>query len=175
MNEFIWSSTRFGRHTTHHHQKPKTALAASGLHTWKVAGRVVGGPGWPHCAWSRPPTTRPATFHVWRTRGCQCRFRLLLMMGGVSPETCWALYKYGLIKFWYIFVFLWIFLYEQKQESYDNLWHTENWIIMSTVLNKLLGRSSNKERRRLRNVNWKSSFVSIPQCEFPLNFTRPVG
>jgi len=31
-------------------------------------------------------------------RGCQCSFRLL-MMGGVSPETCWASYKYGIIKF----------------------------------------------------------------------------
>jgi len=31
--------------------------------------------------------TRPTTFHVWKTRGCQCSFRLL-MMGGVSPETC---------------------------------------------------------------------------------------
>ena len=27
------------------------------------------------------------TFHVCKTRGCQCSFRLL-MMGGVSPETC---------------------------------------------------------------------------------------
>jgi hypothetical protein len=27
----------------HHNQKPKTALAASGLHTWKVVGRVVVG------------------------------------------------------------------------------------------------------------------------------------
>jgi hypothetical protein len=25
------------------HQEPKTALAASGLHTWKVVGRVVAG------------------------------------------------------------------------------------------------------------------------------------
>jgi len=45
----------------------------------------------------------------------------------------------------------------------------------STVLNNLLGGSSNKDRRRLRNVNWKSPFVSIPQCEFPLNFTKAVG
>ena len=49
------------------------------------------------CAWQRPPTARPTTFHVWKTRGCQCSFRLL-MMGGVSPETCWASYKYGIIK-----------------------------------------------------------------------------
>jgi hypothetical protein len=55
--------------------------------------------------------TSKQTFHVRKTRGCQCSFRLL-MMGGVSPETCWASYKYGIIKFWYIVVFCWIFLYE---------------------------------------------------------------
>ena len=49
------------------------------------------------CALQRPPTTRPTTFHVWKTRDCQRSFRLL-MMGGVSPETCWASYKYGTIK-----------------------------------------------------------------------------
>ena len=38
------------------------------------------------------------TFHVWKTRGCQCSFRLL-MMGGMLPETCWASHKYGIIKF----------------------------------------------------------------------------
>jgi len=73
---FIWSSTYFGRHTAHH-QEPKTALA--------------------HCAWQLPLTTRPTTFHVWKTRGCQCSFRLL-MMGGVSAEICWVSYKYGIIK-----------------------------------------------------------------------------
>jgi len=51
-----------------------------------------------YCAWQRPPATRPTTFHVWKPRGCQCSFRLL-MIGGVSPETCWALYKYGIINF----------------------------------------------------------------------------
>ena len=34
--------TCFGRHAVRH-QEPKTALAASGLHTWKVVGRVVAG------------------------------------------------------------------------------------------------------------------------------------
>jgi len=37
------------------------------------------------------------TFHIWKITGCQCSFRLL-MMGGVSPETCWASYNYGIIK-----------------------------------------------------------------------------
>ena len=67
------------------------------FHTWKVVGRVVGRRCQARCAWQRPTTTRPTTFHVWKTRDCQCSFRLL-MMGGVSPETCWALYKYGTIK-----------------------------------------------------------------------------
>jgi len=76
------------------------------FHTWKVVGRCQA-----HCAWQRPPATRPTTFHVWKTRGCQCSFRLL-MTGGVSPETCWASYKCGIIKFGYIVASCWIFLYE---------------------------------------------------------------
>jgi len=108
---FIRSSTCFGRHTAHH-QEPKTALAASGFayvegrwtcSCWKLSGT--------YCAWQRPPTTHPTTFHVWKTRGCQCCFRLL-MMGGVSLETCWVSYKYGIIKFGYNVASCWIFLYE---------------------------------------------------------------
>jgi len=77
------------------------------FHTSKVVGRVVGG----LCQALRPPTTRPTTFHVWKTRDCQCSFRLL-MMGDVSPETCWASYKCGIINYWYIVASCWIFLYE---------------------------------------------------------------
>jgi len=39
---FIWSLICFERHTAHH-QEPKTALAASGFHTWRVVRRVVAG------------------------------------------------------------------------------------------------------------------------------------
>jgi hypothetical protein len=81
------------------------------FHTWRVDGRVAGGRCQARCAWQRPPATCPTTLHVWKTRGCQCSFRLL-MMGGVSPETCWASYKCGIIKFWYIVTSCWIFLYE---------------------------------------------------------------
>jgi hypothetical protein len=107
----MWNSTCFGRHTTHH-QEPKTALVASGFSYvkgcwWTLSGTV--------CAWQRPPTTRPTTFHIWKTRGYQCSFRLL-MMGSVLPETCWASYKYGIIKFWYIVASCWIFLNELFQE-----------------------------------------------------------
>jgi len=34
-------------------------------------------------------------------------------MGGVSPETFWATYKYGIIKVLYIVAFCWIFLYKK--------------------------------------------------------------
>ena len=44
------------------------------LHMWKVVGRC------------------PTTFHICKTRGCLCSFRLL-MMGGVSPKTCWVSFK----------------------------------------------------------------------------------
>jgi hypothetical protein len=81
------------------------------FHTWKVFGHLVGGRWRAHWACQRPPTRRPKTFHVWKTRGCQCSFGLL-MMGGMSLETCWASYKYGIIKFWYIVASCWIFLYE---------------------------------------------------------------
>jgi hypothetical protein len=57
------------------------------FHTWKVGGRCQA-----QCVWQRPPTTRPTTFHVCKTRGCRCSFRLLIM-GGVSSETYWASYK----------------------------------------------------------------------------------
>jgi hypothetical protein len=112
--------TCFGRHTAHH-QEPKTALAGSGFlyveGCWTCSWRTINNlprtitvpdnvhqlhvqqpSTYDNCAWQRPPATRPTAFHVWKTRGCQCSFRLL-MMGCVSPETCWALYKYGIIKF----------------------------------------------------------------------------
>jgi hypothetical protein len=72
------------------------------------------------CAWQRPPTPHPTTFHVWKTRDCQCSFRLL-MMGGVSPETCWASYNYEIIKFWYTVASCWIFLYEYMNELFISL------------------------------------------------------
>ena len=93
---FIWSSTCFGRHTAHL-QESKTALAASDFSYVE---------GWWTCGWWTLSATycvwqRPSTFHICKSRACQCSFRLL-MMGGVSPEICWASYKYEIIKFWYI-------------------------------------------------------------------------
>jgi hypothetical protein len=58
------------------------------LHVWKVVGhcRVA------YATWQRPITACPTAFYACKTRGCLCSFRLL-MMGGVSPETCWASFK----------------------------------------------------------------------------------
>ena len=78
------------------------------FHTWKIVGGVVGG--------QRPPTTRSTTFHVWKTRGCQCSFRLVIM-GGVSPETYWASYKYGIIKILIYRCILLDFLYELYHDA----------------------------------------------------------
>jgi len=78
------------------------------FHMWKVVGRVAGEHCQAHCAW---PATCPTAFHICKTRGCQCSFRLL-MMDGVSPKTCWASRKCGIIKLWYIVASCWIFLYE---------------------------------------------------------------
>ena len=96
------------------------------LHTWKGVGRVVGGRCQAQCPWQRPPTTRPTTFYVWKTRGCQCSFRPLIM-GGVSPETCWASYKYGIINFdtllHLVGFSLWIVLWctDPRTSSFRNL------------------------------------------------------
>ena len=81
------------------------------FYAWNVVVLVNGGRCQAQCAWQCPPSTRPTTFNVWKTRGCQCSSRLL-MMGGVSPEKCWASYKYGIIKFWYTVASCWVFLYE---------------------------------------------------------------
>jgi hypothetical protein len=100
---FIWSPTCIGRHTAHH-QEPKTALATSGFSYVECC--------WT-CSWWMLSGTVPDNLHQlhvprMKTRGCQCSFRLLIM-GGVSPETCWASYKYGIIKFWYVVAFLGFF------------------------------------------------------------------
>jgi len=124
---FTWSSTCFGRHIAHH-QEPNTALATSGFAHVEAFGRVVGGRCQPHCAWQRPPTTRPTTFRVCKTRGCQCSFRLL-MMGDVSPETCRASYKCGIIKFWHIVASCWIFIYKFYYDTRIHEHHVGNIVM----------------------------------------------
>ena len=87
------------------------------FHTWKVVGRVVGRRCQAH------------TVPVWKTRGCLCSFRLL-MMGGVSPGTCWASYKYGIIKILIHCCILLDFLYE----LYYDAWIHEHQVQKVTLL-----------------------------------------
>ena len=63
------------------------------LHAWKVVGcAVVGCYQVAYATWQHPTITRPTTFHVCKSIGCLCSFRLL-MIGSVSPEACWASFK----------------------------------------------------------------------------------
>ena len=97
-----WSSTCFGRHTANH-QEPKTALAASSFAYVE---------GWWTCGWwtlsGSAVVGHPTTFHVCKTRGYFCSFSLLIM-GGVSPETCWASFQIRSNKFWYTVASCWVF------------------------------------------------------------------
>jgi hypothetical protein len=62
--------------------------------------------------WQRPTTAGPTTFHVCKTRGCLCSFRLL-MMGGVSHETSWASFKI------------------RNKQNYDTLLHLVGFVTVS--------------------------------------------
>jgi hypothetical protein len=84
------------------------------FHTWKVVGRVVGGlckavPDNVH----QLHVQQPFTYEKPETASAV----LGSWWWAVSPETCWASYKYGIIKFWYIFASCWIFLYELYHDA----------------------------------------------------------
>jgi len=93
---FIWSSTCFGQHTAHH-QEPKTALAASGFpyvegcwtcSWWTLSGTLC-----------LTASSNYMSNNLPRMQNQRLLMQFwLLMMGGVSPETCWASYKYAIIK-----------------------------------------------------------------------------
>jgi len=83
---FLWSSTCFGWHTAHH-QEPKTTLAASGFSYVEGCLDVLTGTV---CAWQHvQTTTRPNSLPRMKNQRLSVQFRLLIM-GGVSPEICWA-------------------------------------------------------------------------------------
>ena len=97
---FIWSSTCFGRHTAHH-QEPKTALAPSGF------AYVEG--CWTCSCWTLSASSHYTSNNPPRMQNQRLLVQFwLLMMGGVSAETCWASHKYE-IKFRYTVASCWIF------------------------------------------------------------------
>ena len=135
------------------------------------------------CSWQRPPTTRPTTSHVCKTRGCYCSFRLL-MMGGVSPETCRASYKYEIIKFWYIVASCWIFPYKRRGSlvscngcsehvkivfcnSASLLHIMEGWFLQPRLHHVVVGTSKTQifwEKKNLRlhhSINTRSSWDDV--------------
>jgi len=116
------------------------------FHTWKI------------CAWQCPPTTRPTTFHLWKTRCYQYSFRLL-MMGDVLPETCWSSYKYGIIKFWYIVASCWIFLYESYYDARIHEHQTATTITLNSSQH---------------SVKYKSSSLTFWSWSWTFNFSHTI-
>jgi len=85
-----WSARRRDLYmTTHNTHNRKTSMSLVGF---EPTSRLASGCQVAYATWQRPTTARPTTFHVCKTRACLCSFRLP-MMGGVSPETCWASFK----------------------------------------------------------------------------------
>jgi len=85
--KFIWSSTCFGWHTAHH-QEPITALAAFGF------AYVEG--CWTCSCWTQ--SARPRTQHDYHhdtkvKPEAATAVIELLMVGGKTPEICWAVNK----------------------------------------------------------------------------------
>ena len=122
---FIWSWTCFGRHTAHH-QGPKTALAASGLHTWKVVGRVVAG----RCQLSADSVQQP---HVQQPSTYAKPEAASAVLGSwwwavCSPKHI-ELHIHGIINFWYTVASCWIFLHERMEKFIwtDHEKNVEEW------------------------------------------------
>jgi hypothetical protein len=121
---FLNCSTCFGRHTAHH-QELKIVIAASSF-TY-----VFG------CQ----PLQRPATKKVCKPRGCNYSFEFL-MMGGVSPETCWTIKKHWNNKFYYTVASCWFFLWDlyyyarihEHQMWKKILFYTTTYCIICSVL-----------------------------------------
>jgi hypothetical protein len=86
---FVYSSTCFGRFSTHHQELNKCS-GSLWFYLRIVVTAVL-------CSWSGPPA-RPRTQHEYhRDKKVKpeavTAFIELLMMGGKTPETCWAVHK----------------------------------------------------------------------------------
>ena len=155
---FIWSSTCLWRHTAHH-QEPKTALAASGFSyvegcwtrsCWTLSGNV-------HQLHVQQPSTYGKPEAANAVLG-------ILMMGGVSPETCWASFKYGIIKFWYIVASCWIFLYETY---YDARIHEHRDFI--NALCKVRGKDAQRSSCMFDWLKWFSEVCGMQRKTWPFD------
>jgi hypothetical protein len=118
------------RAKTAHHQEPKTAQTSFGSCTVLCCNEL--------CLTTYTNYTSNNLPRM-KTRGCQCSFRLL-MMGVVSPETCWASYKYGIIKFDTLLHLVGFFfmnftesLFYIIRHSYIFLWLGSSWTSQSVI------------------------------------------
>jgi len=66
------------------------------------------------------------TKNVCKTRGCNYSFELL-MMGGVSPETCWSIKKHWNNKFYYTLASCYFFLWELYYDARTDPWAWSSW------------------------------------------------
>jgi len=112
-----------------HHQEHTTALEASGF--------TVEEKGLERC-WSWSARPRPTTFQPLPSNGKTRGFWyscMLLMMGGETPETCWATHKRQVKNLWYCCILL-VDLFE----SYDNARTWERQMYKVILFIQLLGR-----------------------------------
>jgi len=89
---FLNCSTCFERHSAHH-QEPKNCNCSLWFYIrfWLPVAAALA-----------QPSQRPAAITVFE----------LLMMDGVSPETCWAVKKHWNNKFYYTVASCWFFLWD---------------------------------------------------------------
>jgi hypothetical protein len=91
---FLNCSTCFGRHTAHQQE-----LKNFNCSLWIYIRFLL-----PAAVMAEPSQWQPANKNVCKTRGCNYSFELL-MMGGVSAETCGSIKKHWNNKFYYTVAF----------------------------------------------------------------------
>jgi hypothetical protein len=92
---FLDCSTCFERHTTHHQELKNCNCSVWFYIRFWLPAAAMARP-------SRRPATVPVTITIFE----------LLMMGGVSPETCWAIKKHWNNKFYYTVASCWFLLWD---------------------------------------------------------------
>jgi hypothetical protein len=132
---FLNCSTCFGRHTAHH-QEPKTVIATSGF-TYVFDC-------WP-LRWLSHRSRQPKTYV--KPEATITVFELL-MMGGVSPETCWAIKNTGIIN-----STTRLHLVGSFYEIYTTMHGSMNIKFMASLLAKIMFANYNSWLLRQHTVN----------------------
>jgi hypothetical protein len=99
---FLNCSTCFGRHTAHHQELKNCNCSLWFYIRFRLPAAAMAQPS------SHRSSRQPKTYV--KPEAAITVFELL-MMGGVSPETCWAIEKHWNIKFYNTVVSCWFFLW----------------------------------------------------------------